>query len=209
MRLYILSIFILIGFTSIAQETFTLIDNSDKLRTEFKSSTQTLSSIHSDFIQEKYLAYLTTTVVSKGKFWYKTPNKLRWEYTEPFKFMVIMNGDKIIVKDENQTNAYKNKPNNTFQMLNEVLASSVNGTLIDNPDYSFEVAENSNDYRIVMSPNKEEAKKMVDKIEMLFSKTNLSVYEITMFEPGGDTIKIKFENKRVNQAISDQVFAID
>lgn len=205
-RLTLVFVLVFAVFLSNAQEGFKPIESSVELKSEFKTSTKSLSAIQSDFVQEKYLSYLSTTVVSKGKFWYKKPDKLRWEYTEPFKFMVIMNGDKVLVKDENQTNAYKNKPNQTFQMLNQVLANSVTGNLIDNSEYEFEVAENSTDYRITLKPVNPESRKVIEKIEMLFGKKNLTVYQIIMFEPTGDTIKIRFENKRVNTAISNQIF---
>lgn len=209
MKLYITALFIALFIKVSAQDTFTPIENSIELKTSFKANSQNLTSIQSSFTQEKYLAFLSTKVISKGKFWYKKSDKLRWEYTEPFKFMVVMNGDKILVKDENQTNAYKKKPNNAFQLLNEVLASSVNGTLIDNSDYEFIIAENKDRYRIVLIPQKEESKKIMSKIELFFTKRNMSINEITMHEPTDDTITIKFENKQVNIPINDKVFSVE
>ena len=53
-------------------------------------------SIESDFVQEKNLQVLSEKIISKGHFTFKKENRLRWEYTSPSKYLIVINNQKII-----------------------------------------------------------------------------------------------------------------
>lgn len=194
------------AFNLWGQDNFKPIENQEKVKDVFIAQSTNFNTITSNFVQEKYLNYLSSTIISKGKFWYKKENLLRWEYTEPFQFLVIKNGDKVTIKDEKNTSVYNKKPNKAFQMLNEILAGSVNGTLITDKRFSFNVLENSDEYLVELSPNEEETKRILDKFQLYFLKQNLVVYKIKLIESNKNSTTIIFEDKKVNLPIDNKIF---
>jgi outer membrane lipoprotein-sorting protein len=52
----------------------------------------TVSTISSDFRQEKHSGMLEDALVSEGRFYYQRPKRLRWEVTEPVQMGFIVNG---------------------------------------------------------------------------------------------------------------------
>ncbi len=192
-----------------SQENFHPVKNEHAVKPKFNKRANTLTSIKSDFVQEKYLASLSSTIVSSGKFWYKKSNKLRWEYTKPFKYIIIIKDKKVTVKDENNTTIYNKNPNKIFQQLNGILASSVNGTLINNPRYTFALSENTKQYQIKLTPTNIEDKEVFSNIQLFFLKSTMAVYRIKILESSGDSITITFKNKVINTPISEKVFQVN
>jgi len=199
---------LILTVNGLAQSGFTPIANQDEVKVRFVESAKNMRTIKSEFIQEKYLAYLSSTVISKGKLWYKKENHLRWEYIDPFNYVVLVNGDKVTLKDNNNTSAYKNNPNKTFQELNKILAGSVSGNLIDNPDFDFKVAQNAESYQIILIPKTQEAKAIFNSIELLFNKKSMVINSLKMNEPDGNYIKLIFNQLQLNTAIDDAIFSL-
>src|SRR5438045_7261862 len=82
-------VYILILFPAVLSAQ-SLKPMSDTL--SFKSGLEQFSknthSIQSDFVQEKKLKMLNDKVISKGKLYFKKEDKLRWEYEEPYRYIV-------------------------------------------------------------------------------------------------------------------------
>ena len=49
-----------------------------------------VKSVSARFSQEKHLQILTKPLVSKGHFYFQTPDLVRWEYTSPVKSVLLM-----------------------------------------------------------------------------------------------------------------------
>ena len=80
----ILSLFIFTGILYAQENDFKEIKDIDKAKTELAKLSENTATIQSKFIQEKHLSFLTENIISKGEFYFKSPNQLRWEYSEPF-----------------------------------------------------------------------------------------------------------------------------
>jgi outer membrane lipoprotein-sorting protein len=51
-----------------------------------------VTTVASDFIQEKHLAMFHQAIRSRGRFRFRKPDSLRWEYTEPVASGFVLNG---------------------------------------------------------------------------------------------------------------------
>lgn len=49
-----------------------------------------VKTVRADFVQEKRLPILVRPLISKGRFRFRTPEDLRWEYTEPVRSVLLM-----------------------------------------------------------------------------------------------------------------------
>src|ERR1700741_377475 len=101
-RIFIILLFPLIG----ASQNFKPVKDTLALRTKIESMSKATTSIESDFIQEKNLSVLSEKIISKGHFVFKKDNLLRWEYMSPTKYLIVINKEKIMIKDEKKTTKY-------------------------------------------------------------------------------------------------------
>ena len=176
---------------------------------QLNEMTNSLKSIESDFIQEKNLAMLEEKIISKGSFSFKKKNLIRWQYNEPYKYLVIINNNKVLIKDENKTNKFDMKSNKIFRKVNDLLSDCMQGTILSKRnEYSVSFFENESFFIVKLLPLNKSMKDFIGNIHIYFDKKDFSVSKIDMVEPSGDNTLISFKNKKINQALADEKFII-
>ena len=175
---------------------------------KFASQSASVTTITSDFTQEKTLSALTEKITSTGKFWFKRNNRVRIEYVKPFSYLIIMNADKIHVRDNQKENSINVKSNKVFQQVNRIMIDCVQGTILESKDFSTKVFENENVYLLEMTPASKSLRDFFQTILIKVDKSDYSVNTIEMNEPGGDQTIISFQNKKLNEQVADTVFAL-
>ena len=207
--LFILIIMALTDFTVKAQYTgYSAVNDMAVFKSQFSAAAQKTSSIKSDFVQEKNLGMLAEKIVSKGKFWFKKDNLVRMEYNQPFQYLMIMNKDKVYVKDGQKENTVSSKSNKLFQQINKITIDCVQGTFLNNADFKSKVFENKAGYLVELTPTAKGIKELFKTIVIAIDKKDYSVNSIQMNEQSGDDTFIKFSNKELNTNIPDALFAI-
>jgi outer membrane lipoprotein-sorting protein len=165
-------------------------------------------SITSDFTQEKTLTALTEKITSSGKFWFKRNNMVRIEYLKPYAYLMIMDGDKMLVRDNEKENKINVKSNKLFQQVNRIMIDCVQGTILDSKDFTTKVFEDDKVFLLEMTPVSKALREFFQTIVLRVDKHDYSVKSIEMNEPGGDKTIISFKNKRLNEQVADAVFAL-
>ena len=187
---------------------YTAISDFPAFKKQFSLESAKVLSITSDFTQDKTLTALTEKITSSGKFWFKRSNKVRIEYVKPFAYLMIMNGDKILVRDHEKENKINVKSNKLFQQVNRIMIDCVQGTILDSKDFSTKVFENDKVYLLEMTPSAKTLREFFQTIVLSVEKSNYSVKAIEMNEPSGDKTIISFKNKKLNEQLSDAIFAL-
>jgi len=209
MRTIFICFLCLTGMVSIAQkETFSKVGDPKEVEQRLVRASASMNTITSDFVQEKHLEYLSVVIESKGKFWFKKPGILRWEYTDPYKYIIVINQGKIIIKDEGKKNEFDVNSNKAFQELNNIIVNSVNGTLISSEKYNYEILEGKESWLVKLFPKDPQMKKIMNSIELYFLKTDMSVNRIKMVESDQDYTMITLRNKKYNEVIPASVFNV-
>ena len=180
-----------------------------KFKTEFSAATTKTTSIKSDFTQEKNLAMLSEKIISKGYFWFKKDSRVRMEYTQPFKYLMILNKDKVYVKDGQKENKVSTKSNKLFQQINKIMIDCMQGTMLDNAAFKTRIFENRNAALVELSPLSKGLKELFKSINVIVDKKDYSVISIEMKELSGDNTIIRFTNKEPNAIINDSLFTIN
>ena len=65
-----------------------------------------------NFVQTKSMRMVRSKITSRGNMYYSKPNKLRWEYTSPYRYTFILNGQTVWMKNSrgsNQVNVAQSK----------------------------------------------------------------------------------------------------
>lgn len=189
------------GYTQLADLT--------KFKELFAAEAQRIVTIQSDFVQEKNLSMLSEKIISKGKFWFKKDSRVRMEYNQPFQYLMIINKDKVFVKDGQKQNTISTRSNKLFQQINKITVDCVQGTVLTNPDFSTRVFENKSAYLVELTPVSKNLKEFFKTIVVIADKKDYSVTNIEMNENSGDNTVIHFVNKEMNTTLPDALFAIN
>jgi outer membrane lipoprotein-sorting protein len=210
MRKIIFSIFLLVvAISAKAQYAgYAPVADLSKFKVDFSVATQKVASIKSDFVQEKNLSMLSEKIISKGKFWFKKESQVRMEYNQPYQYLMIINKDKVFVKDGQKENKISTKSNKLFQQINKIMIDCMQGTAFDNPDFKTKAFENKNSSLVELTPVSKGLKELFKSINIIVDKKDFSVSSIEMQELAGDNTLIRFVNKELNVIIPDALFII-
>lgn len=201
-------IFVTAGNISAQYSGYTPVSDLAAFKKKFAFESAKVTSITSDFTQDKILTALTEKITSTGKFWFKRNNRVRIEYLKPFSYLMIMNGDKLFVRDNEKENTINVKSNKLFQQVNRIMIDCVQGTIMDGKDFTTKVFENDEVYLLEMTPSSKTLRDFFQTILLRVDKSDYSVKSIEMNEPAGDHTIISFRNKKLNEQVADAVFAL-
>lgn len=177
--------------------------------TRINQKVSKLTSMTCDFTQTKNLALLNNKMVSNGKMHYKRNNKLRWEYTAPYKYLFIFNGAKVYVGNKSRKDVIDTNTNKLFKEVARIMMSTVTGTALSNSsDFSIDVTDGKSFWQVVLVPKRKDMKKMFKKITLNFTKSDMMISEINIFENNNDRTNIRLKNISTNGSVNENLFAI-
>jgi outer membrane lipoprotein-sorting protein len=205
----LLTFFIVISSLSFAQGPFNELKDIAGFKQKFSQVTRNTQTIEASFVQEKNLSVLSEKIITKGKFLFKKENKLRWEYTNPFRYLIILNNGTIFTQDEENKNKIDIRNNKMFTEINLIIMGCVQGTLFnDEKKFVSTYFENNRYYLIKLKPVESTLKEYISEIKLSFDKNDLSVTRFEMNEPSGDYTIIEFTGKKLNTIIPDEKFLV-
>jgi len=145
-------------------------------------------------------------IVTNGKFYFQNPGKLRWEYNDPFDYLIVINDDKVMIEDKGNTSKFDMGNNKLFQQVNDLLVNLVRGKIFSNNDYSAEFFTNESTYKVKLIPNSQDMKDYMQAIHIIFGKDSLQVQQVKMMENSSDFTRIVFSEKQLNEDIPEDLF---
>lgn len=184
------------------------VKDRDSFKKQFTLESSKIMSITSNFIQEKILTALTEKITSTGTFKFKRSDKIRIDYVKPFVYLMVMNADKMLVRDDRKENRINVRSNKMFRQINRIIIDCVQGSILDSKDFKTRVFENEKSYLLEMTPVDKSLADFFKNIILIVDKKDYSARSIEMNEPSGDKTMITFTDKKLNVPVPDEVFAI-
>lgn len=203
-KLLLLIFLPLLGFS----QNFKPVKDTLFLKQKIESMSKATNSIEADFIQEKNLSMLSEKIISKGHFVFKKENLLRWEYQSPSKYLIVINKEKVIIKDEKKTNKYDMNSNKVFKEINDIMLSCVQGTIFKSNKFKTSYYENDKGYKLELIPQVKNMKETFKKINLYFDKNVTSVAKMEMIENNDDLTSLDFINKKLNAPVAENIFMV-
>lgn len=192
----------------IAQNPTTPVQNVPELKEKLATMSVEVNTIESNFTQEKNLSVLSNKIISHGQFWYKKSNNIRWEYTHPYRYLIIISNNKIFIKEDQNQKQYDIQSSKMFQEMNKFISGCIQGEILKNEqEFKIGYFEDAKNYFVTLIPKSEATRKMLNEVHIWFSKADLTVSAIKMVEAGGDYTKIDFINKKLNTEIAAEKFS--
>lgn len=172
---------------------------------------KTAASIHTlecDFTQVKTLRFLNDKMTSQGKMYYDASGKLRWEYTYPYQYTFILNGQKVYIKSAKSSQTIDIRQSKLFQSIAQVMMNSVTGkSLTTNNEFACTIYTQGQEWVADLVPQKKEMKKMFKNIRLHFNSTKQMVSQVEMTEQSGDMTIITLKDVKTNGKIDEKMFA--
>lgn len=182
--------------------------SSGLIEKELVNSSSKTKTILSDFSQQKNMKMLNQTVQSKGVFYFMQQDKVRIEYQNPFKYILIMNNGRMLIDDGNKTNRVNAKSSRTLKSVNQIMLDCMRGTVFSNKDFSVTAYHSEKEYLLILNPEDVGMKNIFDKLEVYLDKKQLLVQRLVMVEKNQDNTTMTFTNHQINVPINSSLFTV-
>jgi outer membrane lipoprotein-sorting protein len=183
-------------------------EQKDEIVSKITKAAGDMKTMQGDFIQVKELSFMNDKVTAEGKMYYKKTNKIRWEYTKPYKYVFSMDGQNVWMTSGDKTNKAPVKSSRMFGEISKVMVGSVSGSgLVDSPDFDTQFMVGKDDYKVVLTPKKKEIKELFSSVQLFVNKSDNRIHSVELIEKSGDKTTLTLKNVRVNTVIDDSLFA--
>ena len=196
----------IVVLTNAQADAFVPMKDRASFEKKIQEKAQTVKTLQSEFTQEKKLSFLTSTILSKGQFFYRNDDKVRWEYTSPYPYLILIKNREITISDEGHVNKIDMATNKTFKEINEMVVGSIQGKIIDTVHFKNRYSENNSLFRVAMEPMDPKMKKFIKEIVIDFSRTDLNIKAVKIVELSEDFTQITFSKTQYNLVIGDEKF---
>ncbi len=170
------------------------------------ASAKKSKTIVNTFTQLKHIDFLSNDIESNGDLYFKSPNIIKWSYLKPYEYSVIFKDKKLYINDAGKKSDINLASNKVFKKLNDLIAKSVSGDMLDESQFAMRFYKNKGIYIAKLSPKDQTLKNMFKEIVLGFQSKSYLVSSVKLIEPSGDYTLIKFKNTSVNKPIPDAVF---
>ena len=172
----------------------------DIFRKDLEQSVQKMQSLSGEFTQIKTLSFIDNEITSTGKFNYEGETYLRWEYLEPYRYLMEIKDGLLVTFDGKNRVEMDINSSRTFKTINDVFLKSIKGDILDSEDiFESNIRASNLQYYISLSPKEEGLKKYIKEMNLVFNKESMLVEKVTIKEVSGDQMEIIFANHKVNE----------
>lgn len=205
----LLVLFALLGVSVWAQNGKPLTEaESQKVVAELTEAAALMQTLQCRFVQEKTSSMLAEPSIAKGTMHYAAPDRMRWEYTSPYAFALVVNGDRIVKVTEGKAEALEGNSSRMYQGIVGIIMGSASGKkLFDTSVFDVVLYDEGTCWRAEMTPKRRDMKRMFSQLVFRFDKKTKGISRVEFKDAGGDLTSIRFEDIKLNEAIGEKVFA--
>lgn len=147
------------------------------------------------FVQTKESSMLRESLVSRGKMYFRAPDKVRWEYVSPASGAFVMDGDQAVFTSDGKARRLDLSKNRMFRLMSGIMMPGLSGSpFVSDGNFTVETEESGDFLEVVMVPVKKDMMKFVDRIRLRLRKSDYVAVTVEMSEPGGDSTRIEFDD---------------
>ncbi|MDR2463357.1 MAG: outer membrane lipoprotein carrier protein LolA [Verrucomicrobiales bacterium] len=157
-----------------------------------------VGTVSCDFRLERHLAIADRPLISSGRFWFRRPDFLRWEYTAPAQHGLLINGAKAFswqtVSGKKEVRDISVQP--LARLMAEQLRMFVSMDMRRIGErYKVEPLDNGVD---LIPLNVSDAQQQIARIRLLFDATAPAVRQTVIMEKSGEKTVITYSNTQLD-----------
>ncbi len=181
---------------------------SQKVISALTQAAASMQTLQCRFVQEKTSSMLAEPSIAKGTMHYAAPERMRWEYTEPYAFALVVNGEQITKVTDGKAEVLDGKSSRMYQgMVSLIMGSASGKKLFDTSVFDVALYDDTEFWRAEMTPKRRDMKRMFSQLVFRFDKKTNGISQVEFKDAGGDITSIRFEDIKLNEAIGEKVFA--
>ena len=191
-----------------AGQTKTSTARQQEVLERVDKAARSMKTMQCDFTQTKHMKMLKRDMVSTGVMYFRQPDKLRWQYTSPYDYIFLLNGDKVKIKSAKTTKNIDVEGNKMFRRITDIIMGSITGNgLKATTDFTVEVYEGPEGCYARLYPKKKELKQIYKQVNVHFNSALTMVSRVEMEEKTGDTTVIQLTGAKTNTEIDEAQFS--
>lgn len=172
---------------------------------KIKQGNLSCQTITCDFKQIQHLSIMDEEMVSKGKLYYRKPEKLAMHYTDPEGEMMAIDGNKFVMVMMGSRKEVDGKTNPKMQGMKTILSACMKGDISEMGALKVTCKETAKYYVVTAVIDQQTNQSGISEVVVSYDKTNFSVASIKTIEEEDYTI-YELTNKKLNQPVADRVF---
>ena len=184
----------------------TFSDSADSWQ-DMRDAFSKVTSIKTNFVQQKKMKILSRPIVSKGRFFYRAPGDLRWEYDSPIRSVLLLNEGNV-ERFTWRDGKYSRDAGGSLEGLRFVLqdiSGWLAGDFVSSTTFTAELKHGSPD-RIVLSPRDESFTKFIQRVELTLAPTPGVLRSVEIVESQENSTYIEFQNVETNLPFGEGLF---
>ena len=203
----LLSLLFLVAFVPVGLSAQKAVDAAEaaQMMAQINDAARTTTSLQATFVQTKSLRVLNSRLVARGTMHYRQPAQLRWTYTTPYRYTFVLNGRKVMLKSDKQTQVVDVEQNKVFRRIAQIMMDSMTGRCL-NDRRSF---SEGNHWVARLTPLQSEMKQLFSSLSLTFDALRHIVVRVEMKEKTGDTTLIELQQIKKDAPIDAQLFKVD
>ncbi len=178
---------------------------AEKLSVLMKKIGKETHTLQCHFEQEKFSPLLESTSKSSGQLYFKQPKSICWKYQGEKPSSIVFNEEKAFLESNGKRKEYDLEKNPIFRKMNDLIARSVQGQVMDQKEFNVSVAEPGGYFQVEMKPKVGAVRLFVKEIQLKVNTKGL-VEALTIFSKNGDWTKILFSQQVVNGKLEEGLF---
>lgn len=181
---------------------------SQKVMAVLTEAAVSMKTLQCRFVQEKTSSMLAEPSVAEGRMHFAAPDQLRWEYTSPYAFALVVKGERIVKVTDGKAEVLDGKSGRMYQgMVGLIMGSASGKNLFDTSVFDVALYDEDTYWRADMTPKRRDMKRMFSQLVFRFDKKTNGISRVEFKDAGGDVTSIRFEDIKLNGAIDKSVFA--
>lgn len=167
-----------------------------------------VSTLASDFVQEKHLGIFKTVVTSRGRFHYQKPDRLRWELREPFASGFALNGSRgrRWHQRTGRTESFDVRQDPIMKAVSDQIFAWANADFAGlGREYRIHILS-ENPVSMRLEPLSAAMAASLDHLQITFSPDGKYVRAVEIHEKDGDFTRIRFVDTVVNPPLGPDLF---
>lgn len=181
----------------IAMPALSLAFNHEEEASRIQRAYAGFKDITGNFTQKSFIKDLKRTDTYKGRFYIKA-SKFRWEYTGEKPQTIYISGDKLIIHQKNEKQAYITKFDSTTYGQSPIVLLGGLGDIRSDFDIS------AKDSRLILRPKKPMGN--IVQIEVLPSEEEFPIKSLRIIDNLSNRTDIELKDIKLNTGIKDKLF---
>ncbi|MCC6575542.1 MAG: outer membrane lipoprotein carrier protein LolA [Planctomycetes bacterium] len=162
------------------------------------------------FKQEKHVLLFDDVIESSGRFVFKKPDHVRWEYTKPHESILVIAGDDGQKWNETtkKVEKFKLSDERGLDAVVKQLFTWFKGEFTKMTESYTVTLEGNKPTKLKMAPKNDTVKKFISSIEVTMSSDEKYIDSVKIVEPGDDYTLYTFSEAKLDGEVKDEEFEI-